>query len=299
MKKTITFTPLLITTFILSSCASIDFYEVKKDKTLENLGFLYYPPKPYLLIETKGENLTTKIISLPDLSNPHRVKQDNGWGTAELGFTIENGMIKTFNSKTDSKGPETITSLASLGTAKAELKAAKAAILTAELTPASIVEAKDNKGDKVKLPTSYTVNAFENSYKTIKNKVLLSLNDNKKIFKDEINTLTAVHKILKNKTTIKYEPLKPDALLSAVEERRKISRKLAIKLKNVSSTLDIYESSKPKEGNVILLAKNANVPLKNVIKEILGFSLRSSSVTGLYEIDFISGKLNLRKVVLE
>ena len=66
----------------------------------KNTGFLYYPPKPYLLVEEKDNSLATKIISLPDLSRPHRVKQDNGWGSAELSFVIENGMIKSFNSKT-------------------------------------------------------------------------------------------------------------------------------------------------------------------------------------------------------
>ena len=113
----------------LTGCASIDFYEVAEDGTEKETGFLYYPAKPFLLVEMKDENIATKIISLPNLSRPHRVKQNNGWGAAELGFEIENGMIKSFNSKTDSKAPETISSLAGLGSAKAEIETAKAATL--------------------------------------------------------------------------------------------------------------------------------------------------------------------------
>jgi len=138
----------------LTGCASIDFYEVISDGTQKEVGFLYYPPKPYLLIETKDDNTVTSIISLPDLSRPHRVKQDNGWGSAELGFEVENGMIKSFNSKTDSKGPETLTSIAGLGTAQAALDTAKAAILTTELSAGDTVKMAIAGGQETDSPVN-------------------------------------------------------------------------------------------------------------------------------------------------
>lgn len=272
LKKIVLLTVLVM---ILNGCASIDFYEVDKNGTMTERGFLYYPPKPYLLIETKDDNLTTKIISLPNLSKPHRVKQNNGWGTAELGFEIENGMIKSFNSKTDSKAPETITALASLGTAKAAIDTAQAAIITAELTADKTVKMMSSSGETEIFPINYKVKVFEDSYNSIKNSVIPHLEADNKTFKIEIETLNKVLKIISNNTTIEYKPLNPDALLASVEEKRKVAKKIVTKLKNVSAALNLYAENKVEKPTLALPAKNANTTLTQVIKEISAFSLRS------------------------
>ena len=156
----------------VTGCASIDFYEEQSDGKQKDAGFLYYPPKPYILIETKGDNTVTSIISLPDMSRPHRVKQDNGWGSAELGFEVKNGMIKSFNSKTDSKGPEALTSIAGLGTAQAALVTAKAAQLTAELSVGDKRKMMALKEDlQIDIPNHYIVEVFVDGSNTLKSEV--------------------------------------------------------------------------------------------------------------------------------
>lgn len=280
----------------LNGCASIDFYEVNGDGTMTEEGFLYYPPKPYLLVEKKDDNITSRIITLPDLAKPHRVKQNNGWGTADLGFEIENGMIKSFNSKTDSKGPETLTALTSMGTAKAAIDTAGAAILTAELSANKTMSMMGTSGKAEIISIVYKVKVFEESYNLLNNKVIPPLNADAKTFKTEIETLKNVLNTLQTNINIDYQPLDPDALLLSVEKRRKLAKKLTTQLKNVSSTLSFYAENKVEKPILALPAKISNTSLSDVIKKLIAFSLRSSSVTGLYEIDYINGQLNLHKV---
>lgn len=284
----------------LAGCASIDFYEVQKDGAEKEVGFLYYPPKPYLLIETKDDNTVTSIITLPDLSRPHRVKQDNGWGSAELGFEIENGMIKSFNSKTDSKGPETLTSIAGLATAKAGLITAEAAKLTAELSAGDTQKMMSfPTGPEKNIPKNYNVKVFINSVTDLRSKILPILEKDSSKLSYEIETIKLVIAALESNTKIDFDPNKPDALIAAVEERRKLAKKQAGILKNVSSTLAIYADNKAEKPELILIAKNSNELLKEVLMSLIAFSLRSSSINGLYEISYIKGKLNLRKVIFD
>lgn len=50
------------------------------------------------------------------------VKFKSGFGSSELSVTLSNGMIASVGQKTDTKVPETITSIAALGTAAAAFK---------------------------------------------------------------------------------------------------------------------------------------------------------------------------------
>ncbi len=119
-------------------------------------GVTFYRPKPYLLItatsnDTKeisedseknntpqikkskeikkhSDNLTLancnyqiKLIYLPDFSHGYVISVNNWWrmfGTATMAPQLENGwMLKSLNSKVDSKTPETISAVAELATA--------------------------------------------------------------------------------------------------------------------------------------------------------------------------------------
>jgi hypothetical protein len=284
---------------LLTSCSSVDFYQVNESGDQEEVGFLYYPPKPFLLIETKDNNISTSIISLPDLSRPHRVKQSKGWGTAELGFVIENGMIKSFNSKIDSKGPETIASIASLGTAQAAIDAAEAAIITAELAAGDTIKMTKAGGALTDFPLNYKVKVFVGSSKSLEEMVLPILETKSTKFSYEIKSIKQVISVLKANEKIDYAPFDPDKLLTDVEKRRKIAKQQADILKNITTTLSVYSNNGAEEPSLILLAKNANAQLKPVMKSLLGFSLRSSSVNGLYEIGYTNGRINLKKVIIE
>ncbi|TDN87057.1 hypothetical protein DET49_11411 [Salegentibacter sp. 24] len=109
--------------FLNTGCSSVQYTNPSGEKTA---GILTYPPKPYILVErgyteTEGDSETSvkgeikvSLISLPDTEKPLYLKQKSGLGSTELNLTLENGMIKTYGSKADTKIPETITSVAGL-----------------------------------------------------------------------------------------------------------------------------------------------------------------------------------------
>lgn len=283
----------------MTACSSIDFYEVNKDGTEKEVGFLYYPPKPYLLVEQVDKNITTKIISLPDTSRPHRVKQNGGWGTSDLSFTIKDGMIETFNAKTDSKGVETLTSIAGLGTAKAALDTAKSALITAEFTASAGTVKLFGAGVDMKVAIKYKVKSFVDSAVILETYVIKTLKKEATDFKHQITSLKDVLTTIQRNTEVDYKTLNPDVLLKEVEKRRKLAKVLVTDLNNVSSSLAIYANNEAKKPNLVLVAKKANTKLAKAVKLLSAFSLRSSSVTGLYEINYINGRLQLNKVVLD
>ena len=98
----------------LPGCAHIDF---------GGDGLTYYDPKPYLFVSTNKECVTTAVVvSVPEAKKAMRFK--TGYGSAELSATLANGMIASVGQKTDTKIPETITSIAALGTAVGTMTAA-------------------------------------------------------------------------------------------------------------------------------------------------------------------------------
>jgi hypothetical protein len=88
-------------------CARIDF---GKD------GLTYYDPKPYLLVSTNKDCVTTAtVVVLPD--EKKSLKFIPGYGSADLSVSLSNGMITAAGQKTDTKIPETISAIADLGKA--------------------------------------------------------------------------------------------------------------------------------------------------------------------------------------
>lgn len=102
----------VLSVFLLSGCAHLDFGNGK--------GLTYYDPKPYLFVTiSKDCAATATVIMLP--GKVEKVKFDSGYGSADFSIGLSNGMITSVNQKTDTKIPETITSLAGLGTAAGNL----------------------------------------------------------------------------------------------------------------------------------------------------------------------------------
>ncbi|MDH5573564.1 MAG: hypothetical protein OEY89_17500 [Gammaproteobacteria bacterium] len=281
---------------LLAGCSSVKFYDSLVSDSDES-GFLYYPPKPYVLIEQGEKTVTTKLISIPDLSRPHRVKHSVGFGAVEMGFEIENGMIKSFNSKSDSKGPEAITALAGIGTAKAALITAEAEMATAtkELQPSA------DKMGLLATENKYDVVIIIDITKELKANVIdvLSSAPTARIFSRELSILNSQATNLGQLSSIKYNTTKPDELISKLEEYRKSSVKVINELSGVNSTLEIYSSNPKVYPNDFSYAMNAKQNLADLIKKLKGFSSRSSSIVGLYEIEFIDGSLKLKKVTFE
>ena len=97
----------VITVSSFAGCANIDF---------GGGGVTYYDPKPYLFVSTTKDCVTTAtVVSLPDTKKA--MKFESGFGSADLSATFNNGMLASIGQKTDTKIPETITSVAALGTA--------------------------------------------------------------------------------------------------------------------------------------------------------------------------------------
>jgi uncharacterized protein YbaR (Trm112 family) len=99
--------------FSMIGCASIDF---------GGDGLTYYDPKPYLFVTTTKDCVSTATVVLIPESKKSLVFK-SGYGSAELSVTLTNGMITSAGQNTDTKIPETLTAIASLGTAAAGLKA--------------------------------------------------------------------------------------------------------------------------------------------------------------------------------
>ena len=126
--KTIIYLILILSSASLTNCASIEY--INEDGSTSR-GIKTYPTKPYLLVEKsaivkeKGsesvieKQIKVTLVSLPDLENPVYIKEKSGLGNTELNITLENGIITTYGSKSDSKIPETITSVAGLLTSVA------------------------------------------------------------------------------------------------------------------------------------------------------------------------------------
>jgi hypothetical protein len=98
-------------------CAHTSFYsdEALKKET----GFRYYAPKPYLLVQRTGAKdkpVDISIVYLPNLMQPQFAKPHAGWGSSDFSLALSNGIATQVGQKLDSKGPETITALASVAT---------------------------------------------------------------------------------------------------------------------------------------------------------------------------------------
>lgn len=96
----------------LEGCAHIDFGAN---------GLTYYDPKPYLFVSTTKDCVTTAtVVILPETKKV--MKLVSGFGSTDLSASFSNGMISSVGQKTDMKIPETISAVASLGSAAAGFK---------------------------------------------------------------------------------------------------------------------------------------------------------------------------------
>src|SRR5258706_9371482 len=94
----------------LTGCAGLTFGPESPN------ALTYYDSKPYLFISTTADCVSTAtIISIPEARRG--VTFNSGYGTADLSVTLSGGMITAVGQKTDSKIPETLSSVATLATA--------------------------------------------------------------------------------------------------------------------------------------------------------------------------------------
>ncbi len=171
-----------------------------------------------------------------------------------------------------------------------------------------------NFSEIFKLPskvTAYKVRSFYDAVCPVKDEIdecLLgggmtpSLGEVVKILKDskleyEFKAINKVKAVLAKNRKIPFDSNKIDGFLEKLEVIKKIAKQQADTLSNVSSTLSAYGNN-PK-SLIQTPANEANDQLKKVIISLYAFSDSSSSLNGLYEIQYSEkGVLRLIKVPL-
>ncbi|MCX6226755.1 MAG: hypothetical protein NTV01_18745 [Bacteroidia bacterium] len=118
--KSLIFLPFLGAFILLTSCATVKFYN---DESLKNeTGLRVYSSKPYLLVEymgTKTVSLKTSIVYLPDMASPQFIRIKPGIGSSALKLELNNGMLTSYGLTTDTKIPETLGKITDLLTKSA------------------------------------------------------------------------------------------------------------------------------------------------------------------------------------
>ena len=113
---------ILVLAMCFTNCATVKIY----DKNEKEKGLKIYTSKPYLLVEksiTKDSaSIKSSIIHLQNLNDPQYVKFVAGFGSNELSMTLKNSILTSYGVKSDSKIPESVSSLSELTTALAGLK---------------------------------------------------------------------------------------------------------------------------------------------------------------------------------
>ncbi|TKB58829.1 MAG: hypothetical protein E8D49_10550 [Nitrospira sp.] len=139
-------TVLLGASTVLGGCAGLDFGEQ---------GISFYEPKPYLFVSVNKDCVSTAtLISLP--GDRKFVKFKSGYGSSDLSVAFSNGILTNAGQKVDTKVPETITAIASLGTAIAALSADKG-VKQVICSPSAILYPVVNGEPDRNSPTSFPV----------------------------------------------------------------------------------------------------------------------------------------------
>lgn len=104
---------LLGLTVLLATVASCAHIQVR-DQHGKETGIPFYPAKTYVVVETTKDGSKLALLSVPDVTRPHTIRHEPGWGTAQLNVSLSNGMLTSVNQSTDAKGSETIAAVGSL-----------------------------------------------------------------------------------------------------------------------------------------------------------------------------------------
>ncbi len=255
-----------------SGCVPVKFVDLGGDKTTD-IGFEYYASKSYLLVESTKEGKKARIITFPDVTKRRSVKYLPIWGSAEVGFKVENGVITEFNNKYDAKGPETITALT--GAAGALLSSGAAAESSGIAD--KILEAA--------LPSVFgTTNMTDpaiNSFWAGATKSIQAYT-----FPELVSTIT----ILDDDVLSELEKMKTDEPFKSIHSRIELQRSKLASLKDVTFTtpdqLKIHILKVIKEGRKVWSILNAEQVLLQQIAENpkvypKGASIAARAISGL------------------
>ena len=266
----------LTSLFLLSACSSVSFQD---KKTGEEVGFEYFPAKPYLVVSEneKGER-SVVLISLPDVSRPHEVKHKGGWGTLDFNFTVSNGMITGFGQKVDSKGPETIEAVTGGFAAVASVMGVPGFLPGEEgffLRDQGVKQLAGELEENVIKP--------------------LELDLDTKLQKIATN-LTKPRDALKAAANI---PVTQTIELPALVESRRQSLVAALEeLKKSLGILTVFTDNLQNENPSMQVALDAKYHLEGIIKRLIPFTVGLLGNLQIYEIVEMGGKISFELVTL-
>jgi len=111
---------------VLASCSSVEFY---KDEALtQKTGLKFYSSKPYLLVTRTGAKekpIDVAIQYLPNADDPTYARFIPGLGSHKFNVALNNGMLTSYGQEGDTKTAETLTAIAGIMTARAQMISAK------------------------------------------------------------------------------------------------------------------------------------------------------------------------------
>lgn len=126
----------------LASCSSVEFY---KDQALtQKTGLKFYSSKPYLLVTRTGAKdkpIDVAIQYLPNADDPTYAKFIPGLGSHKFEVALNNGMLASYGQEGDTKTAETLTAIAGIMTARAQIISAKAEEKEADVNMSGITPA--------------------------------------------------------------------------------------------------------------------------------------------------------------
>lgn len=256
---------------LAGGCTSVKF----TDAAGTNVGFEYYPAKPYVLVQPDAKGVRrASVVSFPDVTQPRRVKHVPGWGTVSFNFKLSNGMITEWGEKYDSKGPETIAAatsgFASVLSAVAPLSAAadgsaqlqiKPVQEAADLIQTGVIDVLTPSGDP-------GLAVIESAVVTIK---------------AELNRLTI----------LQIRP-QDDTLMAMINHRKSVAL-LIPQLETEFAALKLIKDNDRTTSDVRVLANRAYTNLSNAIKKLKGYVHTPASVE-LYEIIEENGDISFERV---
>jgi hypothetical protein len=129
--------------------------------------------------------------------------------------------------------------------------------------------------------------------------VLSILKESETKYASVIQVVSEQLSILTANTRVIFDVNDPDTLLSKLEELRKRSGKIVDELEGVTTALKIYRDHKDTNPEDKIVAEKSLDKLAPTVKLLSSFAERAQSVVGLYEIEFINGRIALRKVTLD
>lgn len=271
---------LLVTTAVLvsfCSCASVKNFE-----GAQNVGFEHYAPRFYLVFTPTKDGTTASILTLPDLNRKLHIKHKGGWGSVQFTFKLTNGVLTEFGQTADSKGPETLAAVASLGTAYA-------GYLTAKLTAAA------GQGATPGTPVEVNVDILFELGRSLRSDVVRPLavylsNDPQNpgdcaqaVEERRDAVLETVCRVASESADEleKLSRLKGDDILAELAKAAKAAKNVLGELKEADERLVLYLEDL--EGPPRQVATNAHFSLSRIITKLSSFAVEPS-VPKMYEI---------------